>query len=133
IYQRLLLAKPDVLKIATLARSFSDNFRLLELIERTRAQNLSIIVVAMGELGVYSRIIAPSRGGFLTYGSMGKGQDTAPGQLSAQDLEQVYTLDEIDEETQFYGVVGYPVGHSLSPHIHNAAFRKRGLNARYLP
>ena len=131
IYLRLLQVKPDVLKIATLARSFSDNLRLLELIERTRKQDLSIIAVAMGELGVYSRIVGPSRGALLTYGSMGK--ETAPGQPSVYDLNHVYALDEIDEETRFYGVIGYPVGHSLSPHIHNAAFRERGLNARYLP
>ena len=133
IYERLLQIRPDVLKVATLAHSFSDNFRLLELIEKTRQQNLSIISVAMGELGVYSRIVAPSRGALLTYGSMGNSQATAPGQLSAHDLRLVYALDEINEQTRFYGVIGYPVGHSLSPQIHNAAFRERGLNARYLP
>jgi shikimate dehydrogenase len=35
--------------------------------------------------------------------------------------------------TQVYGVIGWPVGHSLSPHIHNPALRLLGLNARYLP
>ena len=39
----------------------------------------------------------------------------------------------MNAETQIYGVIGYPVGHSLSPHIHNPAFRSRGLNSRYLP
>ena len=44
-------------------------------------------------------------------------------------------LDEemdIDTRTQFCGVIGNPVGHSLSPAIHNAAFRKLGLNFVYL-
>ena len=39
---------------------------------------------------------------------------------------------DIDARTQFCGVIGNPVGHSLSPAIHNAAFRKVGLNFVYL-
>lgn len=38
----------------------------------------------------------------------------------------------IDARTQFCGVIGNPIGHSLSPAIHNAAFRKLGLNFVYL-
>ena len=39
---------------------------------------------------------------------------------------------EITAETQLCGVLGYPVHHSLSPAIHNAAFRHLGLNFVYL-
>lgn len=39
---------------------------------------------------------------------------------------------DIDARTQFCGVIGNPVGHSLSPAIHNAAFRQLGLNFVYL-
>ena len=39
---------------------------------------------------------------------------------------------KIDGETKIYGVIGDPIGHSLSPTIHNVAFRKLGLNAIYL-
>lgn len=39
---------------------------------------------------------------------------------------------DIDARTQFCGVIGNPVSHSLSPAIHNAAFRKLGLNFVYL-
>lgn len=39
---------------------------------------------------------------------------------------------DIDVRTQFCGVIGNPVGHSLSPAIHNAAFRELGLNFVYL-
>jgi shikimate dehydrogenase len=38
----------------------------------------------------------------------------------------------IDQQTDLYGVVGYPIGHSLSPTMHNAAFSASGLNAVYL-
>jgi shikimate dehydrogenase len=39
---------------------------------------------------------------------------------------------DINVQTQFCGVIGNPVEHSLSPAIHNAAFRKLGLNYVYL-
>lgn len=39
---------------------------------------------------------------------------------------------DINAETQFCGVIGNPVEHSLSPAIHNAAFQKLGLNFVYL-
>jgi shikimate dehydrogenase len=39
---------------------------------------------------------------------------------------------DINTTTQFCGVIGNPVEHSLSPAIHNAAFQKLGLNFVYL-
>ncbi len=39
---------------------------------------------------------------------------------------------EINAQTKLCGVIGNPVEHSLSPAIHNAAFRKLGLNFVYL-
>ncbi|HTL69942.1 MAG TPA: shikimate dehydrogenase [Candidatus Eisenbacteria bacterium] len=39
---------------------------------------------------------------------------------------------QIDAETRLYGIFGDPVRHSLSPVLHNALFRARGLNAVYL-
>jgi shikimate dehydrogenase len=41
--------------------------------------------------------------------------------------------DQIDGETQLVGLIGWPVGHSLSPAMHNAAFATLGLNWRYVP
>jgi shikimate dehydrogenase len=38
----------------------------------------------------------------------------------------------IDQHTALYGVVGYPIAHSLSPTMHNTGFSAIGLNAIYL-
>ena len=38
----------------------------------------------------------------------------------------------INAQTQLYGVIGNPARHSLSPIIHNGAFKKMGMNAAYL-
>lgn len=39
----------------------------------------------------------------------------------------------INGTTRLFGILGNPVAHSLSPAMHNAAFRARGLNAVYVP
>jgi shikimate dehydrogenase len=54
-----------------------------------------------------------------------------------RDWEQWYFKERktpgIDGSTALVGVMGYPVKHSLSPAMHNAAFDKLGLNWRYVP
>lgn len=42
-------------------------------------------------------------------------------------------MAKIDGKTKVYGLFGYPVTHSFSPAMQNAAFEKLGLNAVYLP
>jgi shikimate dehydrogenase len=39
----------------------------------------------------------------------------------------------ISGKTSVYGILGYPVAHSFSPEMHNAAFKKLGMDACYVP
>ena len=39
----------------------------------------------------------------------------------------------IDGQTRLVGVLGWPIEHSLSPAMHNAAFEALGLNWHYVP
>jgi shikimate dehydrogenase len=48
-------------------------------------------------------------------------------------LREVYRIDWIDHQTEIFGIMGKPAGHSLSPHLHNAAFAAGQVNAVYLP
>jgi 3-dehydroquinate dehydratase/shikimate dehydrogenase len=69
----------------------------------------------------------------FTFASATAGEETAPGQVTAQDLRNVYRIEQVDAATRVYGVAGDPVNHSLSPAIMNAAFRRENVNAVYLP
>lgn len=40
---------------------------------------------------------------------------------------------EIDGRTELVGIVGYPIGYTMSPAIHNAAFRAADMNWLYIP
>jgi shikimate dehydrogenase len=39
----------------------------------------------------------------------------------------------ISGTTRLYGIFGYPVGHTFSPGMHNAAFKRLGMDACYVP
>ncbi len=48
-------------------------------------------------------------------------------------MTDIYHYDQINPQTDVYGVIGDPIGHSLSPMVHNTAFRRAGINAVYVP
>ena len=39
---------------------------------------------------------------------------------------------KINSKTDIFGIIGYPLGHTLSPAMHNAGFEAAGINAIYL-
>ena len=132
-YERLARTPAKVLKIAVQADDIVDCIPVFQLIDRARNDGRKIIAIAMGNAGIATRILGPSRGSFLTYGALDDESATAPGQVNAGRLRSLYHVDEIDNETMICGLVGLPVMHSVSPHIHNAAFASAGVNGVYLP
>jgi 3-dehydroquinate dehydratase / shikimate dehydrogenase len=133
IYERLAATPAAVLKIAVQAGDTLDCLRVFKLLERAQNESKQLIAIAMGNAGLATRILGPSRGSFLTYGGLDDESATAPGQVNAPRLRSLYHIDQIDESTMICGLVGLPVMHSLSPHVHNAAFESEGVNGVYLP
>ncbi|HKG48525.1 MAG TPA: shikimate dehydrogenase [Pyrinomonadaceae bacterium] len=133
IYERLAQTPAAVVKIAVQANDILDCLPVFELLDRARGEGREIIAIAMGNAGITTRVLGPSRGAFLTYGSLDDDSATAPGQVTARKLRSLYHIDTIDDETMICGLVGLPVMHSVSPHIHNAAFVSEGINGVYLP
>jgi 3-dehydroquinate dehydratase/shikimate dehydrogenase len=133
LYERMARTGARVLKVAAQAEEITDCAPVLGLVERARLDGLEMIAVSMGEAGLLTRVLAPAFGASLTYGSLERGRETAPGQLTARELRELYRIHKLDRETIVTGLVGSPVAHSLSPHMHNAAFDERDLNAVYIP
>ncbi len=135
IYERIknINANVDVIKIAVQANDITDSLAVWKLLERAKADNKQIIPIAMGETGKWTRILGLAHGAFMTYAALDAGSETAPGQISATDLIEVYRVKELDEQTDIYGVVGGSTSYSMSPYLHNAAFKFHNLNAVYVP
>jgi 3-dehydroquinate dehydratase/shikimate dehydrogenase len=122
-----------IAKLAVESRSLSDTLRLMMLAGSRPSESSSgapgHVLIAMGDAGVASRILATRIGNAWTYA----GDNVAPGQVSPARLLNEFRFRELGPETAVYGVVGNPVMHSLSPVMHNAGFRCLGIDAVYLP
>ena len=130
IWKRIDSLNPDLIKIVTYATRIEDNAKILKFAQNHRNK---IIAFCMGPVGLPSRILTLRFGGLVTYASLDKGHESAPGQIPVQELTDVYRVKEIGQETRIFGLVGNPVTHSLSPLIHNSAFKALGVNAVYIP
>lgn len=133
IYVRMAATNASVIKIAVQADDATDCIPVFNLMKRAQREGRDLIAIAMGQAGVMTRILGPSRGAFLTYGSLDDDSASAPGQVTARELREVYRIDSIDRETEIMGVIGRPIAHSISPHIHNAALAQADINAVYIP
>lgn len=115
-----------IVKIAVAATSLTDSLSLLRCGD---AINGPRVLLAMGDAGLPSRVLASRFGSEWTYA----GDGVAPGQVPASRLLEEFAFDRVNDDTKAYGVVGRPVMHSLSPVMHNAAFRAADVNAVYVP
>lgn len=133
IYERMIQTPARILKIAFQTDDITDCIKAFRWLERARADNREMIVIAMGNAGITTRVLGPSRGAFLTYGALESDKATGPGQITATDLRTLYRIESISRQTKVMGVAGAPVRHSISPYIHNAAFESKQFDGVYLP
>lgn len=130
IHHEMTKLDPDVIKVVTMANNPVDNIAALRL---CRDSEIPTVAFCMGEMGMISRILCGKFGAPFSYATFNEERPMAPGQLSFEKMETLYRYDDINENTDILGVIADPVGHSLSPQIHNAAIRKNKLNMLYLP
>jgi 3-dehydroquinate dehydratase/shikimate dehydrogenase len=129
--EKMLALPADFYKVVSTATTLADNVAMIKFLAREGDKH-SLVGMCMGEQGTISRVLGVRAGSMFTFASASAGQETAPGQITAQELRSVYRIDQVDVATRVYGVVGDPIAHSLSPAIMNAAFRRENVNAVYL-
>jgi 3-dehydroquinate dehydratase / shikimate dehydrogenase len=131
IYRDMLAAYPAaVAKIVYTARHINDCWAGIDLLAH---KHTDAIVLAMGEAGLITRLLAPKLGGLVTFASLDDGSATAPGQVTLGQFIGLYRYHSINAQTELFGVIACPVGHSMSPAIHNAGFDAAKMNRLYLP
>ncbi len=117
----------DALKIAAMAQTIADSVRLLKSAKNSR----QVVAVPMGEVGLPARILALREGSALAYAPVAAA--TAPGQVNLRELKTLYRAHLITGKTAVYGVIGNPIGHSLSPLMHNTGYVTAKKDAVFLP
>lgn len=120
----------DWVKFAVTARGYADNLKLFKALEKCRKP---AIAIAMGELGVISRILGMRAGSRVAFGSLGAGLESAPGQPTAAELANLYRVHSITADTEVHGFLGHPDDDALRHLEYNRAFVREGLDAVCIP
>jgi 3-dehydroquinate dehydratase / shikimate dehydrogenase len=127
VARELTSHKPRAIKIAAHCDSLAQARALLDFGREQR----NVVAIPMGEVGLPARFLAlRARHGFA-YAPVEHA--TAPGQISLDEMNRVYRARRFNARTKVYGVIGNPIGHSLSPAMQNAGFAAARINAVYLP
>jgi 3-dehydroquinate dehydratase / shikimate dehydrogenase len=119
--------KPDAIKIAVQCDSLGRSIEVLRLARRRQ----NVIAVPMGDAAMAARVLALREGSALAYAPVEN--STAPGQVTLDAMKNLYRVDRLRRKTRVYGVIGDPIGHSLSPVLQNAGFQARKMDAVFLP
>jgi 3-dehydroquinate dehydratase/shikimate dehydrogenase len=130
IHAKMCQQDADVVKLAVRAQHPADNLRVLKLLDNPTRPTVAFCV---GDMGLPSRILGAKFGMPFTYAAWNKERGIAPGLPSYNDIKQIYRYEQINADTEVFGVIGDPVAHSLSPLMHNAAFGTLNRNAVYVP
>jgi 3-dehydroquinate dehydratase/shikimate dehydrogenase len=133
IYDELVKTGAGILKIAIRTDNITDAIPLWQLSGKSRSAGKEIIPIAMGEAGKWTRILGLAHGAFMTYAALDEGDETAPGQITAEDLINVYRVKQLGRETGVYGIIAGDTSYSMSPYIQNAAFRTAGMDRVFVP
>jgi 3-dehydroquinate dehydratase/shikimate dehydrogenase len=131
VASRMLSSSARFVKLVATANDVSDVLRLLELQAAHRDGRLSVF--GMGEAGIATRVLSPYLGAALSFGALDPARATAPGQLAARDLADVFAVGRERRVRRVFGLLGDRVSHSLSPALHNANFEVLGQDALYVP
>ena len=130
--ERMGLFAPDFCKLVPTATTLRDALQLIDLLE-SHGGNGRMIAMSMGFRGTLTRVLGPRFGSAFTFASPEGNGGTAPGQVSIRTLRGLYRINAITPETALYAVTGQPITGSLSPRMHNTAFREACMDAVYVP
>jgi 3-dehydroquinate dehydratase/shikimate dehydrogenase len=129
--ERMVETPARLYKLVTEAAQPGDELAPLHAL--AAAGRRDVVAFASGEAGLWTRLVAPRLGAPFVYGAFPGGAPGAPGQPGVDRLVADYGLPDLRPVETLFGIVGRPVAHSLSPRLHNRAYRELGIPALYLP
>jgi 3-dehydroquinate dehydratase/shikimate dehydrogenase len=123
----------EIAKIAVYAKTTDELCTIIETAQALKDKDK--ILLSMGDIGQCTRILAEKLGSYITYTSLTNDSEAklaAPGQLDPDDLCNLYHFREINNQTQLYGITGYPLHSTGSPPFYNTIFDGQKENKVYV-
>jgi len=131
----MLGAGTRFVKIVPTAARLADVRAVLHLaqaLDRGSRRERRAVVFAVGEVGRATRLLGPLFGAPLAYAAWAPGRHGAAGQFLPQDFDAL--IGHLGgRPRRLFAVLGSPVGGSLSPRMHAAAYRALGLPNVFIP
>ena len=128
--ERLTTTPARFYRLTPAARSASDGLAPLTVLRTINRKD--VIAFATRPAGFWSRMLAPHFGAPFVFGVVGTRQNGL-GEPTISQLIEDYGLPCLPNPGALYGIVGSPVSHSLSPRLHNAAYRALGFPGLFVP
>lgn len=119
-----------IYKLVSAGRQPGDELAALSFLKLMGRPNL--IAYTTGKASFWSRLVSLHFGMPMIFGTIGN-QYCGPCEPTVLQLIEDYNLPQLTPLREIYGIVGDPIGHSLSPRLHNAAYRALGYPALFVP
>jgi len=120
--------KPWKVKVVGTAKSTLDALKMLTHVKK----HSNVIGIAMGEKGFLTRLLGPLYKEPITYATLTQKGQTAPGQFSANELEEVFNYSRLNSKTKLLAILGNPLSQSPGYKVYNQMFKKQKINALYV-
>src|SRR5437763_16623158 len=93
----------DIFKVVSTATNLADNVTMMKFLERESDRH-NVVGLCMGEQGIISRVLCLRARGLFTLAAATPGEETAPRQVAARTLGDIYRIEKRDNPTRVYGV-----------------------------
>lgn len=123
-------AEARIYKLVSIGARPGDELASLSLLKLAGRPNL--IAYTTGKHCLWSRLVALHFGMPMIFGTI-ESQSDFPWEPTVSQLIEDYNLPQLTPLRELYGIVGDPVQHSLSPRLHNAAYKALGYPALFVP
>jgi 3-dehydroquinate dehydratase / shikimate dehydrogenase len=119
-----------IYKLVSIGARPGDELAALSFLKLAVRPNL--IAYTTGKHFLWSRLVALHFGMPMIFGTI-ENQPDVPWEPTVLQLIQDYNLPQLTPLREIYGIVGDPIQQSLSPRLHNAAYRALGYPALFVP
>lgn len=125
-----IIEKGDIPKVAVQINGMAELVQLFRFANRLKGKG-KLIIIGMGRYAVASRVLYKKLGSMLTFCATKDPGNV--GFVSIKNMKELYRADQVTDATQVYGVIGDPVGKSISPAIQNLGFKAIDEDSIYVP